>query len=179
MRIIAGKNKGMTLTLPKNDFRPTMSNRRETLFNILQFDIEGARVLDLFAGCGALGLEAHSRGASRVVFVDDDALSVEAVKANCAKMKCGGEIIQSHYRNALSRLKEKFDLIFVDPPYEKDYYYDCLRLISGFGLADENCIVLCEHKSDLPLPQKIDNLEKYKSKVMGKVTFTFYRRVEN
>ncbi len=177
MRIIAGKNKGMVLTLPKNDFRPTLSNRRETLFNMLQFDIEGARVLDLFAGCGALGLEAHSRGAKHVVFVDDDTLSIEAVKINCAKMKCGGEIYFSHYRQALGRLKEKYDIVFIDPPYEKDCYYDCLSLLSGNELLAENATVVCEHPSNAALPQKVENLEKYKVKTMGKVSFSFYRRV--
>ncbi|MDD3831268.1 MAG: 16S rRNA (guanine(966)-N(2))-methyltransferase RsmD [Clostridia bacterium] len=175
MRVISGKYKGRKILIPRTDLRPTLDRTKQTLFNILQFDIEGATVLDLFAGSGSLGIEAHSRGASKVVFVDSNQTACECIKANCNQVMCNGKIYKSDYNVALANMGDKFDIIFIDPPYESDYCVQCLHLISRYRLANECCIIACEHSADTTMPECVDSFIKYRDRVMGRVTFSFYR----
>jgi 16S rRNA (guanine966-N2)-methyltransferase len=117
MRVIAGAYGGRTLKAPKGDStRPTSDRVREALFSILGDRVQDARVLDLFAGSGALGLEALSRGAQSVTFVDDDRAAITAIKANLAALKAQAEVRQSDALRFLSGALQ-YDLIFLDPPY--------------------------------------------------------------
>ena len=116
MRVITGSARGRKLKTPENyDIRPTTDNVKESVFNIIQFDIEGRRVLDLFAGTGQLGIECLSRGASSAVFVDQSREAVKIVKENLKACGLTGTVVQA---DAMSFLRTcgKFDIIFVDPP---------------------------------------------------------------
>lgn len=120
IRIIGGKYKGKALDVPKKGARPTLGALRESLFNILQYEIEGATFLDLFAGAGSIGFEALSRGAKEVCFVENDRLSCQVLKKNCAQLGAENEvkIYCADVFKALAKAKT-FDIIFADPPYDK------------------------------------------------------------
>lgn len=131
MRIIAGKYKGQTLFSPKGEaVRPTSEQLRGALFNICGNRIEGASFLDLFAGSGAIGLEALSRGAAQVVFVEKDFLALQTIKKNIAKLGCERDckILAIDAKAALKRLKHPFDLIYIDPPYLYTHK-NCMELL--------------------------------------------------
>jgi 16S rRNA (guanine966-N2)-methyltransferase len=119
MRIIAGSAGGIPLRLPKHDIRPTMEKIRGAIFSSLGERVIGAKVLDLFAGSGAFGLEALSRGAANVTFVDHHRDAIRAIQSNCEKTKLRGAIIRLDAFGFLKSNRERFDLIFADPPYSK------------------------------------------------------------
>jgi 16S rRNA (guanine966-N2)-methyltransferase len=123
MRVIAGSAGGVRLAVPKRGVRPTMDRVKAAIFSSLGEAIIGARVLDLFAGSGALGIEALSRGAPSAVFVEDDRLSAEAIEKNLAKTKLKGCVQRQNVFDFLRQRSnsEKFQIIFADPPYEKDH----------------------------------------------------------
>ena len=175
MRIIAGKCKGRKLDAPPTDMRPTLDRTKETLFNILQLKVPDAAVRDLFAGSGSLGLEAFSRGAAKVVFVDVDRRAAETVKSNCKKVGCEAVVLTAHFESALAQLKEKFDLIFIDPPYKLNFYYRALKTLCDFDRLNDGAVAVCEHSSEDKLPEKVGGFLKYREKKMGKCQFSFYR----
>ena len=154
MRVISGSARGRKLKEPVGfEIRPTSDMVKESVFNIIQFDIEGRRVLDLFAGTGQLGIEAMSRGARSVVFVDSRPNAVKLIKENLKL--CGFSDDASVYaRDALSYLKsdEKFDLIFVDPPYDMQLTGKALEKIIEFDKLNTNGIIICEIKADGAAP---------------------------
>jgi 16S rRNA (guanine966-N2)-methyltransferase len=121
MRIIAGSAGGIQLDVPKHGVRPTMDRVKAAIFSSLADQVVGAKVLDLFAGSGGLGIESLSRGASSVLFVDDDRQSIVTIEKNLAKTKLDGRVRQQDVFEFLrrSKLNEKFRIIFADPPYEK------------------------------------------------------------
>lgn len=122
MRVIAGSRRGATLRAPRgNDVRPTSDRVREALFSIL-VDVTGNRVLDLFAGSGALGIEALSRGAAAATFVDSSTAALAAVRANLATLHLAGEVLALSARRFLATAREggrQYDLVFIDPPYRQ------------------------------------------------------------
>jgi 16S rRNA (guanine966-N2)-methyltransferase len=119
MRIIAGSRKGHTIYAPKGmDTRPTGDRVREAAFNLIG-PVDGAAVLDLFAGSGALGLEALSRGAERAVFVDDDRDAVRTIERNLDKLKLSGEVRAEDALRFLANERRQFDLVLIDAPYER------------------------------------------------------------
>jgi 16S rRNA (guanine966-N2)-methyltransferase len=121
MRVIAGSAGGIRLSVPKRGVRPTMDRVKAAIFSSLGDAVIGAVVLDLFAGSGGLGIEALSRGASSVLFLDDDKRSIAAMKKNLAKTRLNGRVHQQNVFEFLqqSRSRERFQIIFADPPYEK------------------------------------------------------------
>jgi 16S rRNA (guanine966-N2)-methyltransferase len=121
MRVIAGSAGGVRLAVPKRGVRPTMDRVKAAIFSSLGEAIIGARVLDLFAGSGALGIEALSRGAASAIFVEDDRQSAEAIETNLAKTKLKGRVRHQNVFDFLRQRSntEKFQIIFADPPYEK------------------------------------------------------------
>ena len=165
MRIIGGKYRSRVLTeFAGENVRPTSDRAREALFNILALKIYGARVLDLFAGSGALGIESLSRGAKEVVFNDFSKDSVAIVKKNLATLKIpvnGAEakVMQGDYLACLDGARGQFDLIFIDPPYRMDYGEKALKKIAEKGLLSENGIAMYER--DVPFDGEIEGLEKY------------------
>ena len=150
MRIISGTARGRKLREPSgNDIRPTTDMVKESIFNIIQFDVEGRKVLDLFAGTGQLGIEALSRGAASAVFVDSKQDAVKLVRENL--IHCGFEDnVQVLPRDALGFLEggEKFDLIFVDPPYGSGLAEKTLTKIIEFDKLNANGIIICETEAD-------------------------------
>ena len=177
MRIIGGEYRSRILADIKGDnVRPTSDRAREALFNILGTRVQGARVLDLFAGSGALGLESLSRGAKETTFNDLSKDSVAIVKKNIASLKAGerAKVYQTDFAAFLSIVKDPFDLIFIDPPYRFDYGEKALQIISEKGLLAENGIAVYER--DRPFAGEIAGLDKFDERKYGKAYLTFFRR---
>ena len=153
MRVITGSARGRKLKTPKDDqVRPTTDQVKEAVFNILRDSVEGRRVLDLFAGTGQLGIEALSRGAKEAVFVDASAASVKLVKENLDLCCFKAQVIHT---DALSYLKHcgKFDVIFLDPPYDSDLYEEALETINLFDILTEGGIIITEARRERVLPE--------------------------
>jgi len=148
MRIISGTARGRKLfTLDGNDVRPTTDLVKESMFNIIQFDIEGRRVLDLFGGTGQLGIEALSRGADSAVFVDSSKESINIIKKNInhAGFSDRSGVVQADFRSFLSdRHKNRFGLIFLDPPYGGEVLNEALSSITQFDILQPGGIIVCE-----------------------------------
>ena len=155
IRIIAGQWRGRKLDVADSPgLRPTPDRIRETLFNWLQSDIVAARCLDLFAGTGALGFEALSRGAAEVVMVESDPRLIEVLKQHADKLNSEHHIIQ--LADGLSWLKQGikgFDIIFLDPPFGQGYIEKCCSLIDEQGLLNDNGLVYIEAEKNLVLPE--------------------------
>ena len=180
MRIIGGKYRSRVLAeFAGENVRPTSDRAREALFNILALKIYGARVLDLFAGSGALGIESLSRGAGEVVFNDFSKDSVAIVKKNLTTLKIpvnGGEakVVQGDYLACREQARGQFDLIFIDPPYAMEYGEKALKKIAERGLLSENGIAIYER--DIPFDGEIAGLEKYDERKYGKAYLSFFKR---
>ena len=149
MRIIAGKARRLPLrTLPGRDTRPTTDRIKETLFNMLAPDLEGAYFLDLFAGSGQIGLEAVSRGSAYCVFVDNNRKACEVIKDNMDFTKLAGQcmLMNTDAMSALRRLegKYRFDLIFMDPPYNQDLEAEILSYLAGSSIVKDGATIIVE-----------------------------------
>lgn len=163
------------------DVRPTSDRAKEALFNILSLKLYGARVLDLFAGSGALGLESLSRGAKEVVFNDCAKASLAIIKKNLAALKItlNGEeakLMNCDYLVCLEQVRGQFDIIFIDPPYRFDFGEKALQKIAERKLLTENGIAVYER--DRSFEGEIEGLEKYDERKYGKAYFTFFRNKE-
>lgn len=177
MRVITGTARGMVLrTLEGNDVRPTTDKVKEAVFSAFQFEIEGRRILDLFAGSGQLGIEALSRGAESAVFVDADKNAVKIVKENLAKTKLDSHatVVQTDSIAFLSMTDRAFDLAFLDPPYEKGLLQKALSKIEG--LISEGGAVICEHPFREELDDSYGSLIKTKEYKYSKTAVTVYRK---
>ena len=174
MRVITGTARGRRLRTPENyDIRPTTDNVKESLFNIIQFDVEGRKVLDLFAGTGQLGIECLSRGADSVVFVDESREAVNIVKDNLKTCGLSASVLQM---DALSYLCGcgKFDLIFVDPPYDSNLYEEVLKIINSVDILSDGGIIICEARRDRQLPEMTEPYRKLREYHYGKVKLCKY-----
>ena len=179
MRVIAGTARSRRLeALPGLDTRPTTDRVKESVFNVIQFDIEGRRALDLFAGTGQLGIEALSRGAAFCDFVDSAPAALRVVQKNVKT--CGFEARAAcHGRDFvafLSRAAEKYGLIFLDPPYASGNLERALEMIAAIDIVVENGIIVCESPADHTLPDLPAPYEKGREYRCGAVKFTLYRR---
>lgn len=178
MRIIGGKHRGTKLyTLEGLNTRPTLDRVKESLFSILQFDLPEAMILDLFAGSGALGLEAISRGASKAILCDQSKDAIHIIEQNVEKLKAKSkvQIFQKSYLSALEILKtqnEKFDIVFLDPPYDTDFAEIASQKIAEYDLLKENASVIIETDQT---EKVVLNIEK--SNVFGIVDQRKYGRV--
>ena len=179
MRIITGKARGTKLkTLEGEATRPTSERCKEALFSMLQFDIEGRRVLDLFAGSGQMGLEALSRGAESAVLVDKSPDAVKIIQENALKCKLypSCEIRRSDYLDYIKRNRgEKFDIIFLDPPYHKGLIYEAMSLIINKNLCSDNCMFVAESDSseEIIIPE---GFMAVKEKIYGRVKVMIIKR---
>lgn len=175
MRIIAGKFKGKKLKeFSGTSVRPTSDRAREALFNILSFDIAGSTFLDLFAGTGAVGIEAISRGAEKVEFVDKDKQSLEIVKFNLQSVK---QNIEPKFKDAKSYLAQaplKFDYIFLDPPYAFNEEGELFNLIKQRQLLNGGGTIIFEHKSDKS-SQNFEGFTLTDTRRYGIAVFDFYK----
>lgn len=162
IRIIAGKNKGCRLRTKEGlTTRPTLDRIRENVFNIIRDRIPGSHVLDLFAGSGAIGLECLSRGAESAVFIEKDREAFGILKENVAKTRqeARSRCFNKSYEAYLSGCRERFDLIYADPPYGLDAYEDCLVTIGSRGLLAEGGILVLESHKGSELPLETDHLQ--------------------
>ena len=167
MRIITGTARGTKLqTLEGEATRPTSERTKESVFSMLQFDIEGRRVLDLFGGSGQMGLEALSRGAASATIVDQSADAVKIIKANAQKTKLFDRcvILTKDYKAYLKGTKEKFDIIFLDPPYYSNMLSEALRIILEQDMLNyQGTIVLESGNDDIPEYGDLTLRRHYKS----------------
>ena len=179
MRVISGTARGRRLKeLPGMDTRPTTDKVKESLFNIVQFDIEGRSVLDLFGGTGQLGIEALSRGAARCTFVDMSRQAAAVIQEN-VKTVGFDHLSTVHQGDAaafLAGCREKFDLIFLDPPYQSGLLERCIHEITKFDILAEHGIMICESAVETQLPEAAAPYEKGREYRYGKIKLTVYRR---
>ena len=179
MRVITGSARGAKLrTLDGLATRPTSDRVKEAIFNIIQFDIEGRRVLDLFGGSGQLAIEALSRGAAYAVLVDQNPQAVSVIKENLKKTKLDqkASVFQSDYLRFLSATRERFDIIFLDPPYAENFIENALRKISEIDILTEGGIIVCERSRERSLPATVGDLICSKDYCYGKTAVNLYTR---
>jgi 16S rRNA (guanine(966)-N(2))-methyltransferase RsmD len=179
MRIISGTSKGKRLATPKGQsLRPTSDRVKESIFNILGGVVEGKVVLDLFAGTGNLGIEALSRGAKRVIFVERGREATWLIKNNLAQ--CGmamvSEIIPKDVIRAIGVLHQRgetFDLILMDPPYEKGLIEKTLCKLQSHRIYRDDSILIIEHDRREPLPKEVDGWNLIRQRKIGDTLISF------
>ncbi|MEL4860021.1 16S rRNA (guanine(966)-N(2))-methyltransferase RsmD [Pseudoflavonifractor phocaeensis] len=179
MRVITGTARGRKLKeLPGLDTRPTTDKVKESIFNIVQFDVEGRRVLDLFAGTGQLGIEALSRGAERCVFVDASKEAARIIKENASLTGFAdrARVTQGDAMSFLTSCREKFGLAFLDPPYASDLLDQALERMAAIDIMTENGIIVCESALEKVLPDLSGPYERGREYRYGKIKLTLYRR---
>lgn len=182
MRVISGEAKGLRLKAPAdNRIRPTADKTKEALFDIIGEEVRGARVLDLFAGTGNLGIEALSRGARRALFVDTAKRAVAIIRANVGRVKYGDrcEVWQADAFSALSRLGRmgrRFDIVFCDPPYGHQFAERSLNFLALGHLVENDGLVAMEHHWKDKLPQRVGTLLMLDERCFGDTAVTFYRQ---
>jgi len=176
MRVITGTARGRRLKTPEDyDIRPTTDNVKESIFNIIQFEIPGRRILDLFGGTGQLGIECLSRGAASAVIVDRDRRSIKLIKENLKTCALDASVVQADSVEYLSCCG-KFDVIFVDPPYDSGLYAPVLEKINLIDILNENGIIICESRREAVMPEMTAPYHKQKEYVYGKVKLTLYSK---
>ena len=175
MRVIAGEKRHLLLkTLNDLSIRPTTDKIKETLFNMIQFDVQGVNFLDLFAGTGAIGIEALSRGAKMATFVDNNDKAIKVIKDNLEHtgLSDRANVIKSDASISLenlSRKNESYDIVFMDPPYDKDLYRPVFEKLAKSSVINDDSIIILEValKDDAigieDLGFKITKVKKYKS----------------
>ena len=179
MRVIAGKAKGIQLLTPDGILtRPTTDRVKEALFSILQFDLPGARVLDLFGGTGQLGIEAISRGAASAVFVDSRREACQLIRSNLKKthLEPYASVVQSDYLEYLNRCREQFDLILLDPPYAEVFLENSIKRITEIDILQSNGIIAAERPLGKELPWEFQGFTRSRDYKYGKILLTLYRK---
>lgn len=173
MRVISGKYSGRILKSPKSDnIRPTGDKVKQGLFTKLQFFVQDKVVLDLFCGSGALGIEALSRYAKKVYFVDKDRRSIMLTKENLRGIDENYEIMNCSYLIALQKINDKFDLILVDPPYSSGVYESVLTEIYEKKLLNKDGIIVLEHPNGMDFKS---NFDVFDQKRYGTVTLSYLK----
>lgn len=163
MRIISGKARGTKLyTLEGQNTRPTLDRVKESLFNIIQNEIQGCIFLDLFSGSGAIGLEAVSRGAKKAILCDNSKEAINIIKKNIEKthMQEQIELYQTSFTKLLKEnIKEKIDIAYIDPPYDTNFVYEAVKIMTEKDMLTENSIIIVETDQEKRIKQEINNLE--------------------
>lgn len=179
MRVITGKARGVVLKTPEGmQTRPTTDRVKEALFSIIQFDIPGCRVLDLFGGTGQLGIEALSRGAKSAVFVDASDTACKLIKENLrrTKLENDAKVVRSDYLEYLRRCNETFDVIFLDPPYAEVFLENSLNCITEIDILQTNGIIVTERPLEKELSWDIPGYTRSKDYKYGNTLITLYRK---
>ena len=177
MRVITGSARGRRLkTLEGDSVRPTTDKVKESIFNIIQFDVEGARVLDMFCGCGQLGIEALSRGAEFVVFTDISRASISVTEENleATGFRSSAKTVLGNSLDYLDRTSERYDIALLDPPYRAGLMEDAIERVR-LHIADGG-IIVCETAAEEVLPEELEGFTSRRYKY-GKIALTVYRRV--
>ena len=178
MRVITGKARGVQLKTPDGILtRPTADRVKEALFSIINFDVPGANVLDLFGGTGQLGIEAMSRGAERCVFVDAREDACKLIKENLKRTKLEGTVIRSDYMEYLNRCKEQFSIIFLDPPYAEEYLENAIKRITEIDILQTDGIIVAERPVGKELLWEFEGYQRSKDYKYGKTLLTIYRKL--
>ena len=180
MRVVAGAARGVALKAPEGlATRPTADRVKEAMFSILQFDLPGTSVLDLFGGTGQLGIEALSRGAKFAVFVDEGEKACSLIKENLRRTKLEGQakVIRSDYLQFLRQTREKFDIILLDPPYAEVFLENALKCITEIDILQSGGIIIAERPLEKALPWEFENYTRSKDYKYGRVLLTIYRKV--
>lgn len=183
MRIIGGTARGRAIKAPEGrETRPVTDMIRESLFNIWQFDIEGADFLDLFSGSGCMGLEAVSRGARKAVMVDAAPQAVRTIRANLEKTGLSGpaaEVLKADVLDVIGRYgrtHRRFDIVYVDPPFTvPELFPQVMEALADGALLKEGAILAIRSATRMKMPERIGALEKVREKVYGNSTVHFYR----
>lgn len=179
MRVISGSARGRRLKeLQGMDTRPTTDKVKESLFNIIQFEIEGRRVLDLFGGTGQLGIEALSRGADHCTFVDMRKEAAALIRENLSLTGLSerSRVVQGDALSFLSSCGEKFDVILLDPPYHTELLEKSVKRITEFDILREHGIMICESAAERELPALPPPYERGREYRYGKIRLTVCRR---
>lgn len=179
MRVITGTARGRKLgQLQGMETRPTTDQVKESIFNIIQFDVEGRRVLDLFGGTGQLGIEALSRGAAGCTFVDQRREAVALIRSNLKL--CGlsdrARVVQGEALGFLSTVRETYHLVFLDPPYGTNLLENAIKKIAEIDMLSENGIIICESPVEKILPELAHPYHKGREYRYGKIKITVYRK---
>ena len=179
MRVITGKARGVTLKTPEGmQTRPTTDRVKEALFSIIQFEIPGARVLDLFGGTGQLGIEALSRGAKAATFVDASDAACRLIRENLRRTRFEqeGRVVKSDYLSYLTRCKETYQIIFLDPPYAEVFLENALKCITEIDILQSGGIIIAERPVGKELPWEFDGYTRSKDYKYGQTLLTVYRK---
>ena len=179
MRIIAGKSKGVVLKTPDGlSTRPTADRVKEALFSIIQFEVLGTVVLDLFAGSGQLGIEALSRGAAEAVFIDHSKEACKFIHDNLAKAKLQDQatVIHGEYTDFLRRNRKKFGIVFLDPPYAGDFLENSLKIIAEIDILQSGGIIVTERPAEKDLAVEISGFTRSRDYKYGKTLLTVFRK---
>ena len=179
MRVISGKARGVNLKTPEGVLtRPTIDRVKEALFSIINFDIPASNVLDLFGGTGQLGIEALSRGAKSAVFVDQREDACKLIKENLkrTKLEQDAKVVRMDYLDYLKRCREKFDSIFLDPPYAEVFLENALKCITEIDILQSGGIIVAERPLGKDLPWDFEGYTRSKDYKYGKVLLTIYRK---
>ncbi len=179
MRVITGSAKGVRLKTPDGlKTRPTADRVKEALFSAIQFEVQGARFLDLFAGTGQMGIEALSRGAQSAVFVDEWRTACNLVRENLqlTKLSDRARIVNLDYLSYLKTCRETFDIVFLDPPYAEIFLENALNKISEIDILSERGIIICERPAEKQLDLEISGLQRCKDYKYGKTWITIFRK---
>lgn len=182
MRVITGTARGRKLKeLEGYETRPTTDRVKEGIFNIIQFDIEGRKVLDLFAGTGQLGIEALSRGAAGAVFVEQrrDAAALVRDNLKLTGLAERGRVVCGEALAYVSSAKETFDLIFIDPPYAANLWKNTINAISQFDILSNHGIMICESPLEREMPRVDPPYYQRRTYRYGKIKITTYYREED
>ena len=180
MRVISGKARGVSLKTPDGlATRPTADRVKEAMFSILHFDVPSANVLDLFGGTGQLGIEALSRGASRVTFVDESEKACRLIRENLRRthFDFSARVIRSDYLSFLKNSVEKFDIIILDPPYAEVFLENSLKMITEIDILQSGGIIVTERPLGKELPWVFSGFERSRDYKYGNTLITIYRKV--
>ena len=179
MRVITGKARGVVLKTPDGmATRPTADRVKEALFSIIQFDIPGAKVLDLFGGTGQLGIEALSREAKTALFVDEREDACRLIRENLkrTKLETSARVVRSDYAAFLRNCKEQFDIIFLDPPYAEVFLENSLNLITEIDILQSGGIIVTERPVGKDLLCEFPGYPRSKDYKYSNTILTLYRK---
>lgn len=179
MRVITGSARGVSLKTPDGlQTRPTTDRVKEALFSIIQFEIPGASVLDLFGGTGQLGIEALSRGAKSATFVDAGEAACRLIKENLkrTRLEQQAKVVRSDYMEYLRRCREKYQIIFLDPPYAEVFLENALKCITEIDILQSGGIIVAERPLGKELPWEFEGYSRSRDYKYGKTLLTVYRK---
>ncbi len=179
MRVITGSARGVQLKTPEGmQTRPTTDKVKEALFSIIQFDIPGAKVLDLFGGTGQLGIEALSRGASAATFLDHSEAACRLIRENLrrTRLESKAKVIRGDYMEYLSRCREQYDIILLDPPYAEVFLENALKRIAEIDILQSGGIIVAERPLGKELPWDFEGFTRSRDYKYGTILLTLYRK---